>query len=125
MELPPAPPELARLYRRLGLRDVFLSFAGYRSLGHPVHRAIAALSPGDRLQVREAQDRWQLLDRNGTIVGTLAASYQPPANTCCAFATVLAVATWDRDSSEPEYQSRLRSDKWEVVIPELVFEPLS
>ena len=30
VSLPPAAPELARLYRRLSLRDVFLSFAGYR-----------------------------------------------------------------------------------------------
>ena len=123
VELPPAPPELARRYRRLGLGDVFISFAGYRPPGHPVHRAIAALSPGDRLQARQSEDRYQLLDRNGTQVGTLAAAYQPPADTRCAFATVLAIATWDRDSSDPEYQSSLRSDKWEVVLPELVFEP--
>ncbi len=123
VELPPAPPELARRYRRLGLGDVFISFAGYRPPGHPVHRAIAALSPGDRLQARQSEDRYQLLDRNGTQVGTLAAAYQPPADTRCAFATVLAIATWDHDSSDPEYQSSLRSDKWEVVLPELVFEP--
>ena len=30
VQLPPAAPELARRYRRLSLRDVFLSFAGYR-----------------------------------------------------------------------------------------------
>ena len=41
-ELPQAAPELARKYRRLSLRDVFLSFAGYRHTGHPVHRAIAS-----------------------------------------------------------------------------------
>ena len=41
----------------------------------------------------------------------------------CAFATVMAVATWDRESSEPQYQDRLRCDIWEVVVPELVFEP--
>ncbi len=121
--LPPAAPELARRYRRLSLRDVFLSFAGYRRQGHPVHRAISNLSPGDSLQVHEAPDRWKLLDRNGTQVGTLAASYEPPADMRCAYATVLAIATWDRDSSEPDFQDRLQCDNWEVVIPELIFEP--
>ena len=64
VNFPPPAPELARHYRRLSLRDVFLSFAGYRGPGHPVHRAIAALSPGDPLQVRVESDRWELLDRS-------------------------------------------------------------
>ena len=121
--LPPAAPALQRRYRRLSLRDVFLSFAGYRGSGHSVHRAIAALSPGDPLRVRIAANRWELLDRNGTMVGQLAGGFEAPAGMRCAWATVLAVATWDRERSEPEYGDRLQCDTWEVVIPELVFEP--
>ena len=124
VNFPPAAPELARHYRRLSLRDVFLSFAGYRGPGHPVHRAIAALSPGDLLQVRVESDRWELLDRSGTVVGQLAGSFRPPAaNLRCAFATVMAIVGWDRERSEPEYRDRLHCDAWEVVVPELVFEP--
>ena len=47
--LPPSMPELSRRYRRLSLRDVFLSFAGYRRPDDPVYAAIAALSPGNPL----------------------------------------------------------------------------
>ena len=123
INLPPAAPELARHFRRLSLRDVFLSFAGYRHPDHSVHRAIAALLPGDRLDVRVGSGRWELLDRNGTVVGQLANSFEAPDDMRCAFATVLAIATWDGERSEPEYRERLLCDKWEVVIPELVFEP--
>ena len=56
--LPPPTPELARQYRRLGLRDIFLSFAGYKHPNHPVHGAIAALAAGDPLQVRVGAKRW-------------------------------------------------------------------
>ena len=77
-ELPAAAPELARKYRRLSLRDVFLSFAGYRQSGHPVHRAIASLSPGDRLQVRLGSGRWELLDQGGTVVGTACQQFRGP-----------------------------------------------
>ena len=125
LDLPSPAHELTRHYRRLGLRDVFLSFAGYRQSSHPVHRAIAALSPGDRLQVRKHTDRWHLLDSNGTQVGTLAVNYTPPATMRCAYAKVLAIATWDRESSHPDYQPNLQCNKWEVVLPELVFEPHS
>ena len=121
--MPLAVPELFRRYRRLSLRDVFLSFAGYRSPGDPVHRAIGALSPGDLLQVRVGPRRWELLDRNGTVVGQLAGGFQAPSGMRPAFATALAIVGWDRERSEPQYQDGLRCDSWEVVVPELVFEP--
>ena len=123
--LPPAPPELVLQYKQSSLRDVFLSYAGYRHRNHPLHRAIAALSPGDPLQVQAGARRWELLDRNGTVVGQLAGIFEAPAGTRCTSASVLAIATWSREYSEPQYQSGLKCDTWEVVVPELVFEPNS
>ncbi len=123
LDLPPAPPELARLYRSLSLRDVFLSFSGYLRPDHPAHRAIAALAPGDPLEIRVRANRWEILDSNGTMVGRLAGNFEPPAGMRCRSVEVLAIAEWSRDKSEPEYQDNLRCDTWEVVIPELVFEP--
>ena len=120
--LPTPMLELGRLYRRLSLGDVFLSFAGNRSSGHAVHRAIAALSPGDPLKVQMGSKRWELLDRHGVSIGQLAGSFSMPAGASCTSGTVLAVATWDKESSEPPYRERLLCDSWEVVIPELVFE---
>ena len=121
--LPEPAPELARSYRRFSLGDVFLSFAGYRRAGHPVHRAIAALSPGDPLQVRAGSDRWELLGQGGTVVGQLARTFKPPSGMRCEFATVMAIVGWDRERSEPQFQANLRADSWEVVVPELVFRP--
>ncbi len=122
-ELSPAPAELSRRYYRLDLSDVFLSFAGYKPSRDPVHRAIAALSPGENLDVRDGSGRWDLLDQSGTVVGQLAGSFQPPKDMVCAFATVFAIVTWDRDKSDTQYQTGLRCDSWEVVVPELVFKP--
>ena len=123
--LPPAPPELVRQYKQASLRDVFLSYAGYRHPNHTLHSAIAALSPGDPLQMQPGARRWELLDRNGTVVGQLAGNFEAPAGTRCTSASVLAIATWSREYSEPQYQSGLKCDTWEVVVPELVFEPSS
>ncbi|MCY4101650.1 MAG: RecQ family ATP-dependent DNA helicase [bacterium] len=123
MTLPPPTPDLARRYRRLTLSDVYLSFAGYKPPTDPTQRAIAELAPGDRLQVRPKSDRWELRNYEGVVVGTLASKFESPTDMRCAGATVLAIATWSRDRSDPQYQKHLKSDTWEVVVPELVFEP--
>lgn len=73
--------------------------------------------------VSETALRWELLDQSGTVVGQLAGSFEAPAGMECSFATVLAIVTWDRERSEPEYRDGLRCDSWEVVVPELIFEP--
>ena len=125
VRLPPAPPELERRYRRLSLREVFLGFAGYKRPSDPVHRAIGALSPGDRLQVRVGSKRWEILDRDGTVVGRLAADFKALDGMRCTSAKVWAVVTWGRERSEPQYQDRLLCNSWEVVVPELIFEPNS
>ena len=122
--LPPPAPELARRYCRLSLRDVYLSFAGRRPSGDRVHRAIAALSSGDRLRVETRGDRWQLLDGAGTVVGTLAGAFEPPKEMRCIGATASAVVSWQRRYSDPQYQTQLKCDEWEAVVPELVFAPL-
>ena len=118
---PPAS-ELARRYQRLSLRDVDLGFAGRQCPDDPIHHAIAALSPGDPLQVRTTAQRWEVLDDNGTVVGQLAGGFQPPTDTRRATATVQAIVHWNRESSEPQYRDRYRCDFWEVVVPELVFD---
>ncbi len=122
--LQPEILELSRQYRRLSLREVNLGFAGFRHANHPVHRAIAALSPGDPLETRIAKaGPWELLDRSGTVVGRLAQRFGPPPGMQCRSATVFAVVAWSREVSEPPYRDHAKCDAWEVVVPELVFEP--
>ena len=116
----PAAPDLGQAYHRLSLGDVQLSFAGYRPPGHPVHRAIAGLSPGDPLQVRTDRTPWELATLDGITVGRLAQSFKAPVATGKVSATALAIATWNRTKSEGQYKDRLKSERWEVVIPEIV-----
>ena len=79
-KLPPATPELARQYRRPGLNEIDLGFAGRHGTDHPVHRAIADLSPDDPLRPRvNEQGRWELLNQSGN--GRWEACQQLPAST--------------------------------------------
>ncbi len=122
--LNPTTEELQFHFVELSLKDVDLGFAGRQWSRHPIHDAIAALYPGDLLQTRiVANNRWELLNQDGLVVGRLASRFEPPANTRCRSAKVLAVATWSREASKPEYRNSLKCDAWEVIVPELTFEP--
>ena len=118
------PAELYRVRRRLSPKEVDLGFAGRYARGYKVHEAIARLSVGDRLEVRQRDGKWALHDLAGNVVGRLASAFTPPANTRCIGAAVAAVLTRFEDDGRPEYRDQLRSPRWEVVIPELEFEPL-
>lgn len=63
---------------------------------------------------------WRLVNEEGIEVGRLAQGFETPANAGEVSANALAVACWDRTKSEGAYRDRLRSERWEVVIPEIV-----
>ncbi|HRF10506.1 MAG TPA: RecQ family ATP-dependent DNA helicase [Candidatus Accumulibacter phosphatis] len=122
-ELPAPAAELSWRYQQLHPGEVDLGFAGRQRPSHPVHRGIAALTPGAVLHLRQEDRRWLLYDAQGTQVGKLAASYTPPAGMDCVAACVAAILVRYRSDSEPEYLDRIRREQWEVVLPELVFAP--
>ena len=123
-KLNPTAKALEFHFVELSLKDVDLGFAGRQHPEHPVHGTIAALCPGDPLQTRiTANNRWELLNQDGLVVGRLASRFEPPANTRYRSAKVLAVVRWSREASKPEYRDSLKCDAWEVIVPELTFEP--
>ena len=74
-----------------------LSFAGYKPPDHPVHRAIARLSAGAPLRVRTDRNPWELTTMDGISVGQLAQAFKAPAESGGVSATVVAIASWDKD----------------------------
>ena len=117
------PPELYRLHKRAALSEVDLRFAGRFQAGNKVHRSIKRLQPGDLLELRPQDGKWELFDRTGGLVGRMARAFELRSDMRCLETSVAAVITRTEDDSLPEYRDRNRSPKWEVVIPEFVLEP--
>jgi ATP-dependent DNA helicase RecQ len=119
-ELPAAAPELARRYEHLALSDVDLGFAGRQRANARVHGAIAELAVGDGLTLLQSGASWEVLSGE-VCVGRLSRSFSPPKGMVCINARAAAVVTWSREDSKPEFVEALQCDRWEVVVPELVF----
>jgi ATP-dependent DNA helicase RecQ len=112
---------LDRRYLRLTLKDIDIGFAGRYATNHAVHEAIAVIQPGDELRLQSIGNRWVLLDEQGSLVGRLAKSFLPPKEMNLERVQVIAVVKRYRKDSAVEYQSSIKCDQWEVLLPELVY----
>lgn len=121
--LPGFPKELYRKYVTLDLGEVDLSFAGRYAPTSPVHAALARLVPGSALSLHNGESALELRDADRRVVGRLAQAFKSPAGMRCVSARVASVFVRFAEDSDGEYRDRLRSDRWEVLVPELVFEP--
>ena len=122
--LPPNSEAIDYRHVRASLEDVDLSYAGRHGVDRRARRSIAALSPGDALELRVTeQGHRELLDRKGVVVGRLAKRFRPPEGYRFRAAEVFAIAERGREASDPQYRGSLKFDRWEVVVPEFVFEP--
>jgi len=92
---------------------------------NPYHRhtQIGRLQAGSTLRLHCTDAGWMLLNTRGHIVGHMAKSFQPPPAMHCCGAKVEAIIVRYRTDSQPEYQQLARSERWETVLPRLVFEP--
>ena len=101
------------------MKDVVLSFAGWRAAHSRTHRAIATLAPGDPLSMSHEDGQWKILDREGRQVGRMARSWTLPHGMAIARASVQGIFTrWADDGEDEERKRTLRSETWEVVVPQ-------
>ncbi len=111
-------------YRLLGLSELWLSYAGTRAAGHPVHGRLAALRPGDRLEMRRAGSRVELCSGD-IVVARLSEkgrqTWQDRLETIREV-RVLAICRWQARDSEPAYRLNCRVQSWEVPLVEVLVE---
>ncbi len=125
-EFSPCSKQFYFKYDRSSLKNVNISFAGYKSPNHRIHKSIADLAIGDSLKIKLGKyNKWVVMDANNQLVGKMAESFQPRNGMEIKSARVFAIVGWSKEFSKPEFQSKLRSENWEVVLPEIIYEPVN
>jgi ATP-dependent DNA helicase RecQ len=110
-----------RIYKQLDLSEVDLSFAGRLRANDPSVSAIWKLNVGDPIKLEATGDGLVLVNSQGVIVGRLARKFEVPKGTTFVGGHVFAIVTRNRDDSSEEFHSQLRQERWEVIVPELIF----
>ena len=100
--------------------QVWIGFAGRHTSDSAVHRAISALNFGDELTLMQVNGRWELHNGNGQVVGHMASNWSDLSNVRVINATVHGIFTRSKaDEKDEIYAERLRSESWEVLVPQL------
>ena len=93
------------------------------SVGSGLRGAIvAAARPGDPVHLIRDGDRWRIENAQGQTLARLSRAFAPPEGTTFLRGEVAAIPHWRREDGDEDYHHLMRRDKWEVVLPELVFE---
>jgi ATP-dependent DNA helicase RecQ len=103
--------------------QVVLSWPGYFAPGKPIHSAIAALDIGSELVLRVRNDGkpgWEITDINGIVVARMARAFSPPCGEILSVRVSAILVRVKRQAGE-----NVICERWEVVLPEIVFSASS
>ncbi len=123
------PPGLGRCrYELLGLRRIYLDYAGCHPPEHPVHEHLARLRTGDRLTLVQrgrhsffATERGHLVARlSESSAGTGSSTEATAAPGAVEARVVAMLQRCSDDAREPSFRARHLCQSWEIPVVELV-----
>ena len=109
------------IHMTLNPSHVDLDYAGRLAKGHRKLQAINRIAAGDPIKLKQNGNRHLIVDRHGTPVGCLAKGFNPPKDAVFKRGRVYAVTTRFRSDSADDFRESVRQDRWNVVLPELVY----
>lgn len=120
-----APRQSANIaYTMLGMRDLYLDFAGRKPSDHRIHRSLKRLQTGDAVQLQSSSDgRVLVLDSGRTAVVRLSNSaadcWAPSQLEQVDEVRVVGMASRTRDNCAPEFRDGIVVSAWELPILEV------
>ena len=120
-----APRQSADIgYTMLGMRDLYLDFAGRKPKDHRIHRSLKRLQTGDVVDLRSAGNGQVLiLDSGRTAVARLSNSaadgWAQPQLQQVDGVQVVGMALRIRENCAPEFRDGIVVPEWELPILEV------
>ena len=110
-------------YRMLGVKDLYLSYAGNFTSERRIHELLRQLNFGDPVSLkREDGDGDIALFSQGVPIAKLSktGSQGWPDQISEVAARVVAIIRWRREDSEETYRNHHKCDEWEVPVVEVL-----
>jgi len=112
-------------YHILGMKDLYLGYAGKFQNDHRIHDALKRCRNGDQLKIVIRDEHIYLTYHDGTAISRLSKAardtWMPKINSIVEI-KVLAMVRWGKaDMTEKEYADRCICQSWEVPVCEILW----
>ncbi|MBN1956932.1 MAG: ATP-binding domain-containing protein [Desulfuromonadales bacterium] len=130
-EVTKALPEsvLQRRYELLGLKDVYLDYAGRKVSSDNVHQCLLQVGVGDAVKLVPKEEKLMLCNEAGRPIAVLAKGVSDKlADRLGDIEKVTVQAMVERrmdDSKDPDFRKLLKAESWEVPVVEVVYSLLN
>lgn len=116
---------LQRRYDIIGLKDVFLDYAGRITASSPVHQFLEQTMVGDLVQFKNAGDRLEVCNQAGQPIAILSKTAKEKwTGAQDQIESIKVLAMVERrtdDSKNPDFKNLLQVESWEVPVLEVVW----
>jgi len=112
-------------YTLLGMKDLYIDFAGVKKEKHPSRVALSDLNTGDILTLATCNDQVELINDHGVSVGRLSKTarqeWLPWLNNIKETKVVAMVRRYRHEISDEVFKQRCLGKMWEVPIVEICY----
>jgi len=110
-------------YELLGMKELYIDFAGTKKESHPTCKAFNELTAGNCLTIGRDKDSLHLLNHVGIPVARLAKSaqarWQDRTDAIREIKVIALARRYKTDVKYSEFHEKFRKDSWEVPVVEL------
>jgi ATP-dependent DNA helicase RecQ len=115
---------MRRRYEILGMKELYLDYAGRREPNDPIHQHLAVLKPGDQLQAQDTGRSIGLYTTQGACIAMLSESAVTQWRDrldSIEGVTVLAMVRRTVEDSGEKYRQLCHCDRWELPWAEVTY----
>lgn len=116
---------LKQRYDIIGMKDIFLDFAGRIGESNSVHQQLKKLKVGDSVQLKNSGEKLEICNPDGYPVAVLSKMARDKwVLVKDQIESINVMAMIERridDSKEPDYKKLLKVDSWELPVLEVVW----
>ncbi len=110
-------------YSLLGMRDLYLSYAGRMDTNHPIHQHLRSMNAGDLVGIRKSSALIEFLNQDQPVISLSRQKSQDwlQGRTIQSQGRIIAMVKRLRQDSEEKYQNSHKCEEWEIPVIEVTY----
>ncbi len=110
-------------YSLLGMRDLYLSYAGRMDTNHPIHQHLRSMNAGDLVAIKKSSALIEFLNQDQPVISLSRQKSQDwlQGRTIQSQGRIIAMVKRLRQDSEEKYQNSHKCEEWDIPVIEVTY----